>query len=1130
MFNVIIRALDLSERPTNSCDFTSRDATFDLNTYEPYLDKIREIFVPSLEYRIHSLLEEFVYSRDSRWAVQFPYFKKFIDAIVAWRDPLIKATEYDIGTMERAIRSTVKRVARNDLVSCFLDSIILYYRLNKICRELDALGIDDDILRRKKLYRASLDRNPDMDCNVSSKSSCDAKGQTRCESAIELRTNIDCPLGKKIEQPTTSKCSQIVDSNQDLQPKGDAYTRDKEAIKMRKLKMIVRKTYQEDCNTFSGSVVTCLGLPCKPRDLIERIFEADPPLAESCLIVMKRRFLMNIYNVCSCLNDLLQKLDVEFARTLHLNCEIHPGYVGFRLRGRKVNKFVARIPICQNVRRRTIQRGSVVSTRSSSLSRDAEEGSKCSERCDNEGKNLHDTLSCVDEESEEEDDTCCSPADRDFKDTIMSRNECLQDLTTIAEETCNVTPNIDNSGETDENCHEISLDSMELENCQKSEEMKCEGKIWTNDDSSSSSENLVEMNRGIEEIPSDKEPSKCDCQTRSLDREPNLEDCNAHSCSIASFQDSERDKQLVELSCNRSLDNDIIAIDERLEDDDSLNSARPEIGDSASHRDDFMIIDSIPGVIASLFEASREDLDVISVKRALSNKDSSEDSLTVSVRTSRLRVSSKGINVNVSRPRTVVCSTSEEDASLSAKIRDVEVADKLSAPTISRKVREIPRDKRLSDKTRGFIRPSRGDSKSVDISEEKHLRATSNPARCCKFIASEFEKSRESGGRLSKLRVSSSNGFRSATSFTRIKCGTASRKDRSAKVRSRTMLVKFRDSIDRSVDRIKRLIHARLRKILFDGTERNASRTSWKDEEYSEDTTRVRTSGRCVRQDYSITSCSTSNCCYRHSCILSSRESSNVILSIRRDRHRKGMKFCDRRLTGGRETLSTFRSIEASYDSLTSAVEDLEERKLSRGDRRKRLERSVAKNSRDFRQNYTGTGTTISSTEVSGNESRYLQHYAINEQREKTRDVKRDRKRNDEGIRNRWKREHQRLVYREIPMKLFSNESLGTSSYTRKNPKKSKNVHKQSRSDRSKRGFAFSGKNRQMENVKNRLRERRVIQVLNDVYNDYTDDLDLDLKLHLLRYVELCKNVKRALTKTLRSDFYEFEYPMAIYG
>lgn len=248
------------------------------------------------------------------------------------------------------------------------------------------------------------------------------------------------------------------------------------------------------------------------------------------------------------------------------------------------------------------------------------------------------------------------------------------------------------------------------------------------------------------------------------------------------------------------------------------------------------------------------------------------------------------------------------------------------------------------------------------------------------------------------------------------------------------------------------------------------------------------------------------------------------------------MKFRDRRLIDGSEcTLSTFRSIEASYDSLTPTVEDLEEHELSRSDRcedrreRRIDQRSVVKNqnSRDFRKNY-GTGVTISSAEVSGNESKYLERCATCERREETRDEKRD----DERIHNRdrWqemRRGCQGQTRGEGSIKRSSDESRGTSSsYIRR--ERVRNVRKQSRSDRSRarnarEGFASSDNDR--------LRKRRVFEILTDVCNDYAlDDLDLDFRLHLLRYVKLCRSVKRALTRTLRSDFYDVERPMAIYG
>lgn len=136
----------------NSCDRASQDIAFDLGKYNLYIDKIRALFVPSLEYRIHSLLEEFVYSTDSQSIKKFPCFKRFVDAMTMWKGPLNKIAEYDVGMMEGAIRNIVNCTLKDDLITCFLDSIVLHHRLSKICRELDALGIEDNILRSLNVW------------------------------------------------------------------------------------------------------------------------------------------------------------------------------------------------------------------------------------------------------------------------------------------------------------------------------------------------------------------------------------------------------------------------------------------------------------------------------------------------------------------------------------------------------------------------------------------------------------------------------------------------------------------------------------------------------------------------------------------------------------------------------------------------------------------------------------------------------------------------------------------------------------------------------------------------------------------------------------------------------------------
>jgi len=138
---------------TNLYNSARQDAAFNLEKYDPYLDKIRALFVPSLEHKVHSLLEEFVYSKESPWTKRFSRFKKFISAIIVWKDSLNDIAEYD---MDELIK-TVKRIMTDELATCFLDSILLHRRLDKICHELDTLGLEDDILRNLDYWMKSCD-------------------------------------------------------------------------------------------------------------------------------------------------------------------------------------------------------------------------------------------------------------------------------------------------------------------------------------------------------------------------------------------------------------------------------------------------------------------------------------------------------------------------------------------------------------------------------------------------------------------------------------------------------------------------------------------------------------------------------------------------------------------------------------------------------------------------------------------------------------------------------------------------------------------------------------------------------------------------------------------------------------
>lgn len=292
-----------------------------------------------------------------------------------------------------------------------------------------------------------------------------------------------------------------------------------------------------------------------------------------------------------------------------------------------------------------------------------------------------------------------------------------------------------------------------------------------------------------------------------------------------------------------------------------------------------------------------------------------------------------------------------------------------------------------------------------------------------------------------------------------------------------------------------------------------------------------------------------------------------MILSIRRIkgkiRSEENIKFRDHRLTDGSKALLSFRSINTSprsYDYLlTSTTEDIQKQKLNKNnryDRKKKIRNAVDYNRNSHRCDlkHSGTSITISShsTKISliENNSKYFGHYTCKRQNEICANkciceqVHNQDQRENEQV---WHKYGNKNKYRDVPIKysnVDNNKSLKTSSSRtwRGNVdyRKRRNVNQQfydrMSEMRNVKRFASSRKNRQIfeKDVSDcsidslrvngslrpngSLRKRHVFAILTDACNDYMNDLDLDFKLRLLRYVELCKSIKRSLMRTLQQD------------
>ncbi|XP_011867671.1 PREDICTED: uncharacterized protein LOC105561908 [Vollenhovia emeryi] len=1132
--------------------------------------------------------------------------------------------------------------------------------------------------------------------------SCDAEGSIEYKKAVE-------PLAKNVSnrsteytRPTTSEYREhrrILDLNQDclqrteddsnhystcvatgsqnistnkLNRHFDEKPYNTKLKKIRnglKLRIIVHKVYLEDYkhSTFSSFNVTRLPLPCKPSNLIRRIFKADPSLTECCLIVIKRKFENSMYNICSCLNSILEKFNAKLTRALCLNCEIYPGYINFKMKANNIKKclFVARVPICQNVCKRVIPQDYPIFSSKVNSSPSTEIESKCLEQYKDDGTNLNDTLEHNDTEKTEEFDTPYSQLDQSFiKDVAIdiseneaeSNNEemitcmitdcenvsrCVQNLAIsscnnsckdiIQEISNDMSLCVDHSEERNgEDCEVVNATEI---NCDNDTE-KCQEEIFessnsiTKTDTSaqlvdnvnctcSSYENLIERNDEIENTFSNKDLDGSSQTVGindwicSMNKKSNPENkvCNTDTCSITSFvQNSEYDKQLVELNYNHFSNSNINAIDKRFdkeENDNSLNSARAEIGCNSycsCQRDDFIDITVIDDIskenIVCAFKTSRNNFDTVeapSTDRSTTVQISPRNNnlLTISIHMPRSTIVSRGINVDTCYSRAPWL-TSDDDKNISTVTERSDRCNEIAslstyALIASRKENKIlpGKKKKIFDVKDGtqncIISPKsfstskerfRSDEESRDsnISTGEYLRAknhsmcaTSNEslyyrafATTSKFTMNnkrnKLQKSDKSR-KLSKLHgcgyVRSRNDIRNITS-TMIKHKTKSCRYPNG----HPMMTKFRNSVDKSVDRIKHLIRTKLRRILFKNKISNnnkMTKTCWRNKKSVQVTRRKKTSGKRIRQNYSMTLCSTCDCC-RQDYTISSCESSNMIPSIRRTKRKPSegtMKFCDHKLTDDSKGMLSSRSIKASpwsYDLLTSTTEDVEKLKLNKNNRYNRKERN--RNTVDYNRNshrydlkHSGTSITISSqsTKVSliENNSKHFERYMYKRQKEIC-----DKPIYEQGYYNQDQRENKQVrheygqfekknKYRDLPIKYTngdSYESLKT-SYTRKG--NTRNMHQQLfdiSGLRNGKRFASSRKNQQIfeNNVSgrhdnslrsnNNLRKRPVFTTLTDAYNDYMDDLDLDFKLRLLRYGELCKSIKRSLIRTLRPD------------
>ncbi|XP_076634496.1 uncharacterized protein LOC143348307 [Colletes latitarsis] len=371
---------------------------FDFEKCGACVDWIKPFLGPSLENRIYSGLEEFVCKPNSPASNRFPCVTRCLDAVVAWVDYLDTFCAKNTDAREEMIKHAIEYLVKDGLVTHFVDPDGLNNRVNRIvCREFDSSTPEQNVLKSMSVWGfineknywlcqdcantdpiyASVEpfpiidpHNSDLEVEVGSitkealgPSNVHEKCSNRYSSDQKIinaeSTDHPSPNDTKLSRntkhwhtTTTCNCTQV---NIPRRPS--------------KLTVFFHKT----TNTSQSRVpcqrkLTSLSIPCKPSQLIVRIFEADPSLSDSCLILMKRKFENRVRHACSCINEILGKLDEAVIRELRLGCEIRSGRIDLNLRRSRTSKdrlFLARLPTCRGARERHKHRGIVDSCESS---------------------------------------------------------------------------------------------------------------------------------------------------------------------------------------------------------------------------------------------------------------------------------------------------------------------------------------------------------------------------------------------------------------------------------------------------------------------------------------------------------------------------------------------------------------------------------------------------------------------------------------------------------------------------------------------------------------------------------------------------------------------------------------------
>lgn len=330
----------------------------------------------------------FIYSEDGKLSKQFPYLKKCLDCACATLCEPVSTMLNHRGNEEGSlVNSTlgqaIRYLMKDGLIASIVNSIVMNNRLNKICRDLDTIGIEKNFLKHINVWNFINEKeywvdysqhnralsltssesdvylsDPDNDVTQNSTSTCAYCNNPNCSRRKVLnRTNQDFNSGRI--DSVRSHLQSTVDNQNWLNDETNLMTRTKTCRnencrtnkKITSCNTSVYSRQKFDQTNFANNwenktlkiVVSDLNncqkveqypLPCTSESLICLIVKYD---TSAITADGKNKYEVGLNKTCAFINDILGQLDRNTVSRCRLICKIQEDSIFFKLKKRERN-------------------------------------------------------------------------------------------------------------------------------------------------------------------------------------------------------------------------------------------------------------------------------------------------------------------------------------------------------------------------------------------------------------------------------------------------------------------------------------------------------------------------------------------------------------------------------------------------------------------------------------------------------------------------------------------------------------------------------------------------------------------------------------------------------------------------